>query len=1015
LSLSQLSRLGKEILSMHKSDQFFNLFKVVFRGREDVVPRFWQSSNQRKGYAPICRNEGRPTLCRRPCHGCPNKDYQPLDDKLLIDHLKGDHILGVYPLLTDNCCWFVALDFDNHNGQREPRGDVSKFYAVCQTHEIPCYVLRSKSGAGYHCYIFFSQAVPAWKPRRVAVALLEKAQIIGNNSSFDRLFPSQDELSDHIPLGNLISLPFQGEAKLAGHTLFLDPTSELAAPYSDQIQVLKTIRKISEADLDQIIETWELEGKAPLSVKSEKAGQASCSPGKFPKGERNVSLTSIAGSLRRQGQDHPDILASLLATNARQCEPPLPEAEVGQIASSVSRYPTDGSNIRRLEAARELVAQLPEAITSDPGAAFQEETLAALKVIRAADPVTWARLRKVLMKHVSWNDLMAAMDKIEKSPQKPPLYDSVGPYRTEGGVFSLVRQTQEGEALVPLTNFTARIVREKVYDDGLEQTAFFAIEGQLQDGTPLSNIDIPADRFAPMTWVTAKWGSRPVLHAGQGTKDHVRTAIQMLSSEAVRQVVFSHLGWRRVEGQWLYLHCGGGIGMDGLARDICVSPGDGRINSFALPSPPDQIQAAAAIRASLDIMRVAPPPVAVSLLSGVYRSVLAEVLPVDFSLFLAGRTGAQKSELSALAQAHFGADFNGKNLPGNWYGTANSLEKMAFLAKDAVFTVDDFVPNGSFKNVMDMHGKADRLLRGQGNRSGRPRMKPDGSLRQEYFPRGLILASGEDTPKGHSLRSRMLILEVSPGEVDLELLTRLQAAARDGLFAQAMSAYLQWLAPRLDNLRASLLKDQQGLRDQARQELDNAHGRTPDIIASLFLGWGKFISFASDLGVIPDEEVGLIQAGWQALVAAGNSQSEQQDTEDVVSRFLNLLSAGLSSGCAHLAEARTNGSPTDAPSWGWRQKGTAPNEYLPQGPCLGWIDGDDIFLNPEAAFGAVQELARKQGGNLPVTANTLWRRLAEREILASTETGRTTVRRQIATKRHYVLHLKKATLGWQAI
>jgi hypothetical protein len=170
---------------------------------------------------------------------------------------------------------------------------------------------------------------------------------------------------------------------------------------------------------------------------------------------------------------------------------------------------------------------------------------------------------------------------------------------------------------------------------------------------------------------------------------------------------------------------------------------------------------------------------------------------------LAGPTGAYKTEITALTQAHYGAAFNGRNLPGNWESTDNSLEKQAFLLKDAVLVVDDFAPTGTTGDVARMHQRADRLLRAQGNRSGRGRMWADGTLRPQYHPRGLVVSSGEDTPRGQSLRARVLISEISPGDVDLNVLTEMQRAAAEGLLASAMSGYVRYLAPQMGSLKES--------------------------------------------------------------------------------------------------------------------------------------------------------------------------------------------------------------------
>ena len=202
------------------------------------------------------------------CGTCPNVDYEALHNGHITNHIMGgkDSILGTYPLLPDGSCHFIAGDFDRHNPtDPDPWGDVQKYIATCEINEFPCYVLRSKSGNGYHVYSFFQDAVPAWKARIVSFALLKEAGVIGDDVelfTFDRLFPNQDKLSGK-GLGNLIAAPFQGGAGLHGHTLILDPETNYKEPFPDQWTVLRDIEKATGADLDRLIDDWKLEKEAP--------------------------------------------------------------------------------------------------------------------------------------------------------------------------------------------------------------------------------------------------------------------------------------------------------------------------------------------------------------------------------------------------------------------------------------------------------------------------------------------------------------------------------------------------------------------------------------------------------------------------------------------------------------------------------------------------------------------------------------------------------------------------------
>src|SRR5262249_23531147 len=150
------------------------------------------------------------------------------------------------------------------------------------------------------------------------------------------------------------------------------------------------------------------------------------------------------------------------------------------------------------------------------------------------------------------------------------------------------------------------------------------------------------------------------------------------------------------------------------------------------------------------------------LLSAPYRAVLGDT---DFGMHLTGPTGTYKSEAAALAEQHFGPSMDARHLPANWSSTGNSLEGLAFVAKDAVLVVDDFCPSGQVSDGPVLQRHAARLFRGQGNRAGRHRMRADSSLRPAKPPRGLTLSTGEDVPRGQSLRARVFVLDVSPGDL----------------------------------------------------------------------------------------------------------------------------------------------------------------------------------------------------------------------------------------------------------
>jgi superfamily II DNA or RNA helicase len=213
------------------------LFRRMFAGRQDVFPRLWVNARDgRKGYAPACSNEWVRGVCEKPrvrCGDCDQQAFLPVTDEVVEGHLLGRHVVGVYPLLPDGTCRFLAMDFDDEGWQE----DVAALTATCRRLGVPIAVERSRSGDGAHAWFFYSEPVQARVARRMGFGLLAetgaKVRDLGLKS-FDRLFPNQDALPKG-GFGNLIALPLQKAARRAGNSEFVD---ESLRPWPDQWRFL---------------------------------------------------------------------------------------------------------------------------------------------------------------------------------------------------------------------------------------------------------------------------------------------------------------------------------------------------------------------------------------------------------------------------------------------------------------------------------------------------------------------------------------------------------------------------------------------------------------------------------------------------------------------------------------------------------------------------------------------------------------------------------------------------------
>jgi hypothetical protein len=289
-------------------------------------------------------------------------------------------------------------------------------------------------------------------------------------------------------------------------------------------------------------------------------------------------------------------------------------------------------------------------------------------------------------------------------------------------------------------------------------------------------------------------------------------------------------------------------------------------------------------------------------------------------------------------------------------------------------------------------------------------MRADGTLRPPKRPRGLILSTGEEVPRGESLQSRLLVLDFPVGGMDWDRLTECKAAAAEGLYAQAMAGYVQWLASRYAELGpgGGLLRDAHQLRQAATQSA--AHKRTPEIIANLAVGLRCYLAFAQEIGALTaDEARTLWERGWKALGHAAAAHSAHQAAANPADAFVRLLGAAIASGAAHLVGADGEAPEVLKEAWGWRQEH---GEWRPLGRLVGWVQGEDVYLEPDSAYAAANTLAQATGEAIPVTPRTLHKRLSGRRLLASDDAKRKThtVRRTLAGKRRDVLHLRPGSL-----
>ncbi|GHV14608.1 DEAD/DEAH box helicase [Fibrobacterales bacterium] len=184
----------------------------------------------------------------------------PVTDQVIYDHLNGVQTIGVYPLLKNDHCYFLAVDFDEENW----KDDAKSFMLSCKELSIPAVLEISRSGKGAHIWIFMEDATPARIARQLGTILIshtcQRTRQL-SLSSYDRFFPNQDTMPQG-GFGNLIALPLQKIPRKKGFSVFVD---ENFTSYPDQWNFLASVQKLNRKKLDEIVSAF-CQNQHPLDI-----------------------------------------------------------------------------------------------------------------------------------------------------------------------------------------------------------------------------------------------------------------------------------------------------------------------------------------------------------------------------------------------------------------------------------------------------------------------------------------------------------------------------------------------------------------------------------------------------------------------------------------------------------------------------------------------------------------------------------------------------------------------------
>ena len=556
------------------------------------------------------------------------------------------------------------------------------------------------------------------------------------------------------------------------------------------------------------------------------------------------------------------------------------------------------------------------------------------------------------------------------------------PYLYEDGKFYLLDQKGNEAKRRCLGNFYLRLCRETIKDNGLEQEHILTLQPVCQSG-PLSAAEITMTEFGKQTFLNP-WGMQLVQEVGHNVLEYYRHSVRCQGQLQQPRTVYAHTGWRQIQGNWAFLHCGGALGAD----DIQVALPD-VANRYVFPEEDDPQK----FQGLQQFLEVAPHAITYPLAAMAFLSPLCEFLTkahcqVGFLLFLLGESQAQKSTLAALTLCFFG-DFDNKTLPSSFNDTANRIERQGFDLKDVLTVIDDLYPATNRQQREKMLSTMELLARAYGDRRGRGRLNCDGSQKAKYIHRGNAIISGEDIPGvAQSSQARHFFLRLKRGDVDLPRLSRLQEEKQ--LLAMCMRDYILWLLPQADRLSQTLAE-----RFRAERQFfqHSGYGRVAEAAAHLALGFGMLTDFLTEEGYLDQTQAkAWLEECRQILQEAAQDQSKQLDEEDPVQLFWESFTAMLQSGQIELCRCQEPGFVV------------RPAEYP---HLVGYEEENCYYLIWPTAYQHVREFFRREGKEFPLGKKTLKEQLAKAGFLYRTGSDRLEVQKRINGKNQWLLCLQK--------
>lgn len=551
----------------------------------------------------------------------------------------------------------------------------------------------------------------------------------------------------------------------------------------------------------------------------------------------------------------------------------------------------------------------------------------------------------------------------EFSTGEPELFKRTHQYRVSGGELCVVKTSKDsGDYLSPLCSGVPGIIEEIIRDNGIAESREYAVTAVTATGQTLPRAEVPVGEFGSMNWIDKYWGTKMDISPGNTNVQHIRSYMKRQVNGQMQRRIFTHTGWREIDGRQVFLSSSGGLACPGVEVEL-----RDRLAQYRLPDNPHELSPEQSMKTSLSFMEDGFGNKAVMwpLWAAMFASPLTSLIDPAFTLFIHGHTGSFKTVISALAISHFGS-FSYTTMPASWEYTANRLGLEMFICKDIPLVIDDWAPGATANAQRDMEQKIAIVLRAQGNKIGKGRMNPDATAKDSYTPRCLVVTSGEQLPNGESNTARTFVLDIEPGDISVPMLNVAQDEAEQ--YRYAMSHYLLWLSSQWDHVTQYQPVLWREKRDKALEH--GLHLRLPASVAWLHTGMETGLDYACEIGAIShNEREEKLDSFWEVLVGLARKQGTRVNEERPSVRFIEAFKALLTQGRLVLID-KCYESLSDISDPETCEP--IPRQLKPGESFIGWEDAEFYYLIPKIIYQVISEFYSRSGSPLTFKPTAVW-------------------------------------------